>query len=100
MFKDDVSDIPTTGCNVLNSQSVIYNYYNGVRSSFVQIGGKWIKNGETTYSYYPSGLVCINVNQLNSNAQFEPIFYSIAFMLFITVIVIFRWSIRGILGRY
>ena len=100
MFKDDVSDIPTTGCNVLNSQNIIYNYYNGVRSSFVQIGGKWIKNGETTYSYNPGGLVCIDVSELKSNAAFEPIFYSIAFMLFITVIIIFRWSIRGILGRY
>lgn len=100
MFRDDVSDIPTTGCNVLNSQSSIYNYYNGIRQTFVQVGGKWIKSSESGYSYTPSGLICIDVNQLNSNAQFEPIFYAIAFMLFITVIVIFRWSIRGILGRY
>lgn len=100
MFKDDVSAIPTTGCNVLNSQSIIYNYYNGVRQTFVQVGGKWIKNSETTYTYNPGGLVCIDISTLNSNAAFEPIFYAIAFMLFITVIVIFRWSIRGILGRY
>lgn len=100
MFKDDVSDIPTTGCNVLNSQSSIYNYYNGVRQTFVQIGGKWIKNGESSYTYTPSGLTCIDVSTLNSNAAFEPIFYAIAFMLFVAVIILFRWSVRGIIGRY
>lgn len=100
MFKDDVSDIPTTGCNVLNSQSSLYNYNNGVRQTFVQVGGKWIKTGENTYSYTPSGINCIDVSTLNSNAAFEPIFYAIAFMLFITVIIIFRWSVRGIIGRY
>lgn len=100
MFRDDVSAIPTTGCNVLNSQSSIYNYYNGIRQTFVQVGGKWIKNGETTYSYNPSGFVCIDVTSLNSNAAFEPIFYTIAFMLFIAAILLFRWSVRGIIGRF
>lgn len=100
MFSDDVSAIPSTGCNVLNNQTTLYNYYNGVRSSFVQVGGRWFKNGESTYSYNPNGLVCIDVSQLKSNAAFEPIFYSIAFMLFLTVILLFRWSVRGIIGRY
>lgn len=100
MFRDDVSDIPTTGCNVLNNQSVIYNYYNGVRSSYVQVGGKWLKNGETTYSYNPGSLVCIDVRTLNSNAAFEPFFYLTAFILFVATILLFRWSVRGIIGRY
>lgn len=95
MFSDDVSAIPTTGCNVLNSQSTIYNYYNGNRSSFVQIGGRWIKNGETTYSYSPSGLVCIDVSTLNSNAQFVPFYYMTAFALFCVSVFVFIKSIRG-----
>lgn len=99
MFNDDVSAIPTTGCNVLNSQNTIYNYNNGVRSSYVQIGGRWIKNGETTYSYNPSGLVCITndtLTSINSNAAYVPFYYMTAFILFSVSVLIFIKSIRGI----
>lgn len=95
MFKDDVSAIPTIGCNVVNSQTTIYNYNNGIRQAFVQIGGRWIKNGESTYSYTPSGLICVDVSSLNSNAAYEPFYYMTAFALFCVSVFVFIKSIRG-----
>ena len=103
LFNDDVSSIPKSGCNVVNSKSVIYNYNNGVRSTFTEIGGKWIKTGETTYSYNPNGLVCITNTELENFSSYSymtPVFYMVAFFLFICSVILFVKSTRGVIyGR-
>lgn len=84
-MNDDVSAIPSSGCNVLSSNQLIYNYNNGVRQTFINVGGKWIKSAETTYSYSPSGYECIDVGDLSSSADLYPIYIVIAFILAVFV---------------
>lgn len=100
MFNDDVSEIPQSGCNVLNNPTTIYNYSNSTRRTYTNVGGKWIYSGNSPTSTQPVNAVCIDVTQLKSNAQFEPLFYLVAFILFVATILLFRWSVRGIIGRY
>ena len=104
MFNDDVSEIITNAtCYVINNQNSIYAYRNNTRSNYTQIGGKWFKTSEQTYTSIPTNNVCYSysdIKELKSNAAFEPIFYAIAFSLFLVAILLFRWSVRGILGRY
>ena len=103
LFSDDVSAVPVSGCNVFNSQTTLYNYNNGVRSTFTQIGGKWIKTSETTYSYNPSGLICITSSELSNLSSYgymSPIFYMCAFFLFLCSVILFVKSTRGLIyGR-
>lgn len=102
MFNDDVSSINPTWCNVLTSSDTLVSYRNNRRIDYALNGGRWIKwrDQTSTYNYDTSNYECLDITTLKSNAQFEPIFYAIAFMLFLTVVLLFRWSVRGILGRY
>lgn len=102
MFKDDVTAIPSTGCNVLTGNNSITNYTGNTRKDFVQNGGKWIlyRTQSTINQYDTSSYNCIDLSILHSNAAFEPFFYLVAFSLFVAVVLLFRWSVRGILGRY
>lgn len=102
MFNDDVSQINPSWCNVLTSSDTLVSYSGNHRIDYVLNGGRWIKwRDQTSYSIYDiSNYTCVDISTLRSNAEFEPIFYAIAFMLFITVVLLFRWSVRGILGRY
>lgn len=102
MFGDDVSAIPSTGCSVITANSSITNYNGNVRKDFVQNGGKWIlyRTQTSPNQYDTSSFNCIDVSVLHSNAVFEPFLYLVGFVLFLTVILMFKWSIRGIIGRY
>lgn len=102
MFGDDVSSIPNTGCSVITGNNSITNYTGNTRKDFVQNGGKWYlyRTQTTINSYDVSSYNCITVSDLHTNAVYEPFFYLVAFALFITVVLLFRWSVRGIIGRY
>ena len=102
MFKDDISAIPSTGCSVLTGNSTISNYTNNTRKDFIQNGGKWyLYRTQTSINNYDvSSYNCLDLSNLHSNAVFEPLFYLVAFGLFIAAILLFRWSVRGIIGRY
>lgn len=102
MFNDDVSEIDSSWCNVLTSSDTLVSYNGNRRIDYALNGGRWVKwRSQTSYNSYDiSSYTCIDISTLRSNAQFEPIFYAIAFMLFITVVLLFKWSVRGILGRY
>lgn len=82
---DDFSNIPTSGCNVLNSPTTIYNYNNGQRRTYYQVGGKWYFSSLSTYSTMPSGAQCLNSLDLSSKAEFYPVYIFIAFMLALSV---------------
>lgn len=99
---DDVSAIPTTGCNYLSSSSVIYNYYQNTRRTFVNIGGRWVQTATQSYTSIPTGYSCIDVTTLSSNSNMLPIYYFIAFVLAVFVWFLwwfvfrrlFKWRIR------
>lgn len=91
---DDISNIPTQGCSILNSATSIYNYNNGVRTSYTQVGGKWYEQTQSSYINIPTGVHCLTSSELttlNSNAAFFPIFEIIAFALsFFVFWLVFR----------
>lgn len=97
-MKDDISEIINNAtCYTINSATSIYAYSNNIRNTYTQIGGKWYKTAETTYSYLPTSSYCVsysNISDLNSNAAFEPIYLFIAFILavFVWRFVYFIWS--------
>ena len=96
-MSDDVSSIPSTGCNVLNSATTLYNYSNNSRRTYIQVGGKWIYTSQSSYSTLPSGAQCIDVDSLNSRSEFYPIFIFIAFVLAVFVWVVVWKLIKPIL---
>lgn len=91
-MSDDVSAIPTTGCNVVSNSTTIYNYNSNIRKTYVQIGGKWFYTQSSTYSSIPTGYQCIDISTINSKAEFYPIFIFLAFCLAVFV-WIFVWKL-------
>lgn len=104
-MKDDFSSIETgSSCYVLNNATTIYSYKNSVRTTYIQVGGKWYKNAVSNYYDIPNNAVCwsySDITSLNSNAAFEPIYLMIAFCLsifvwffvFRLVSKLFRWRV-------
>lgn len=104
-MKDDFTNLETgSSCYVLNSQTSIYSYKNNVRTTYIQVGGKWYKQATTNYNTLPVNTVCWSYNDitsLNSNAAFEPLYLMIAFCLaifvwwfvFRLVSKLFRWRV-------
>lgn len=103
-MKDDVSEINSSWCNVLTSSDTLVSYSpdRRSRSDYSFSGGRWIKyrTSTSTYGYDFTGYNCISLDDLNSYAVYEPFIYLVAFLLFIVSILFFRWSVRGIIGRF
>lgn len=95
-MKDDVSAIPTNGCNVFNSDYRLYNYNGNSRREYVRVGGKWYYNSiQTAYNPYDiSNYSCVDVRDLNSYAIYEPFLYAISFGLFLCVFLLFFYVLR------
>ena len=97
---DDVSAIPSSGCNVLSDSDYISNYNGNIRKDFVQVGGVWYlyRTQTTNYgSYDISNYNCINITDLNSYAIYTPFIYGLAFLLFLVVVFVFFKTIKGFL---
>lgn len=95
---DDVTDIPSSGCSVLTSGTTLQWYSGNTRKDYSLNGGRWILYRTSTInygSYDITGFNCLDVSTLNSNAAFEPIFYGLAFGLFIFVLVLLKWVFGG-----
>lgn len=86
---DDFSNLETNAsCYTINSTTSIYAYRNNTRSTYTQIGGKWFKSTQSTYTNIPTGSVCYSysdITGLNSNAVYYPFFVAIAFSLAVFV---------------
>lgn len=95
---DDISEIPTTGCNYISSPTVIYNYNNNQRRTYKQIGGKWFYTDISSYNTLPSSAICSDISNISSNSVYLPIYYFIAFCLVAVTILlwfnVFRRVIR------
>lgn len=103
-MKDDVSEIDSSWCNVLTSSDTLVSYSPNRRTRryYAFNGGRWIKyrTSTSTSGYDISDYTCTSPSDLNSYAVFEPFIYLVAFFLFIVSILFFKWSLRGILGRF
>lgn len=93
-MRDDISSIPTSGCNVLSNSETLYNYNNSVRRTYRQVGGKWIFTEQQSYQNLPSQYQCVDITELSSNAVYEPILYFISFALFIVAVYLFFYCVR------
>lgn len=86
---DDFSDLETgASCYVLNSATIIYSYKGNIRSSYIQVGGKWLKTSQSSYNTIPNTSICIpysDITAINSNAAYLPIYEFIAFCLAVFV---------------
>lgn len=95
---DDISEIETgASCYVLNNATTIYSYKSNTRKTYIQIGGKWYQNAQTTYTNIPSGTYCVNysfLQELNSKAEYFPIYEFIAL-----VMAVFVWFMVWFLLR-
>lgn len=97
-MKDDFSEVITNAtCYTINNTTSIYAYRNNVRYSYAQIGGKWYKTAETSYSSVPATSNCYDfssISSLSSRAEFYPIYMFIAFLLavFVWRFIYFIWS--------
>lgn len=102
MFNDDVSEVNASWCNVLTSSDTLVSYSGNRRSDYALSGGRWIKwrTQTSAYNYDISNYTCIDISKLNSAAALDPFFYLVAFVLFVSTILLFRWSVRGIIGRF
>lgn len=93
-MKDDISEIPTSGCNVLSNSQTLYNYHSGVRRTFRQVGGKWIQTEHSNYQTLSPQYDCIDITKLSSNAVYEPILYFISLALFLIAVYLFFYCVR------
>jgi hypothetical protein len=98
-MKDDVSAIPTSGCNVLTNTGSISNYNGNTRRDYVFNGGKWYLYRSQSYQYSPdiSAYSCIDVSTLSSNAELEPLIMFIPNLLVIFTILAVFWVIKGLI---
>lgn len=96
-MRDDVSAIPTTGCNYLSNSETLYNYSSNVRRTYRLVGGKWIFTQQDNYNTLPTGYQCIDITELSSNAVYEPFLYFVSFSLFIVCVYLFYFVIRKLL---
>lgn len=94
---DDFSSVPSGGCNVFTSNSSLYHYSQGSRSTFLNFGGKWIKTSTSSYSTIPSGYECVDISSISSNSTWEPLYMAIAFALVVATIGLFWYVIRRLL---
>lgn len=86
---DDLSAIPTSGCNYISNDTTIYNYSSNVRRTYRQIGGKWYFTEQSTYTSIPNTYQCVDITGLSSNSVYLPIYYFIAFIL--VLVVLYLW---------
>lgn len=88
-MKDDFTNIETgASCYVLNNATTIYSYKNNIRSSYVQVGGKWYKTAVQNYTNIPTNTLCwsySDITSLNSNSVYYPIYSFIAIILAFSV---------------
>lgn len=94
---DDFSTVPSGGCNAFASDSSLYHYSGGIRQTFYNFGGKWVKVSEQTYNTIPSNYICVDLSGISSNSQWYPLYEFIALFLVILCIGLFWYVLRRLL---
>lgn len=101
---DDFSNLVTgASCYAISNQTTIYSYKANIRTSYVQIGGKWFKQAEQVYQNVPASTTCYSyadITKINSNAPYYPIYQFLALVLAVFVwFFVFRLYSRLIRWR-
>lgn len=100
---DDFSNLEQgAACYVLSNSTTIYSYKNNIRSTYLQISGKWIKSAESSYNNIPVNAYCLGYNDITSLSSYSywlPVYTLIAFFLAVFVFGLV-WSIFRRLGRW
>lgn len=96
---DDFSNLETgASCYAISNQTTIYSYKTNVRTTYIQIGGKWYKTSTQSYTSIPTSTTCVpysDLTKINSNAAYYPIYIVIALSL-----AVFVWYVVfSLLGR-
>ena len=104
-MQDDTSDIITNAqCYAFNSATTLYSYGSGTRTTYTQIGGKWYKTATNNYNSIPVGSQCYtfaDITELNSKAEYAPIYEFIAFCLVLVCFWLFlKFVFRMFKGLY
>ena len=90
-MKDDFSELETgADCYVISNATSIYSYKNGVRSSYIQISGKWIKTSQSPYYNLPDNYIChtySSITEITSYSYMLPFYYLIG--VFLSFLVLF-----------
>lgn len=96
---DDFSNLETgASCYAISNPTTIYSYKASVRTTYIQIGGKWYKTSTSSYYNIPDSTSCLSysdITKINSNSAFYPQYMMFAFCLSVFVwLVVFK-----LLGR-
>lgn len=95
-------ELPTTGCNIINSSTTFYNYSpdGRTRTYYVIYDGKAIKQSETynQYGYSYSG-DCLNTGDLLYKPELVPIFQWCSIILCALIAVLLWKTIGRLIGR-
>lgn len=98
-------ELPSTGCNIINSATSLYNYSpdSKTRTTFILIDGNLYKQSETynQYGYTYTG-ACLNTGDLTYKPEVRLYFEFIAaivvgiifYLLFNLIIKKIRWKSR------
>lgn len=84
-------ELPSTGCNILSNNGVLYNYNNGnrTRTTFVIYEGVLHKSGEqyssTAFSYNGD---CLTTGDLVFNPQSAVYFHHIAILFAFSLLIV------------
>lgn len=82
MYADDVSNIPSGGCNYYNGTTIQHYSDNHNRTTYALNGRKWLEISRDYSQYgYNMPSVCVDISDLHSNGELEPVFDIIAFSL-------------------
>lgn len=96
MMTDDVSSIPTTGCNVIVSSDHIRNYNGYDYSDYFLMGDTWVFNQHNTSirPYDVSTYACINPQDLHSQYSYMfPIYQTMNLFVICALFAFFWWVI-------
>jgi len=104
MFYRDVSRIPTTGCNVITSSTVITNYSNNSSYTYELIGNAYIYRSTSPSTSQPTNAVCqtnTQIQTLQSNYDYIIPLYHLSAIGSALVLfwIAYRIILKPFLGR-
>lgn len=99
-MNDDFSALESgADCYAISTPTTIYAYKDGVRSTYLQISGKWLKTEQNSYSNLPDNYVCnsyADITDISSYSYMLPFYHIIGFALGFFVLWAWWFIIRRV----
>lgn len=87
-MKNDISEIPVSGCNYMTGATTLINRSGNVYKTFTLIGNKWVNTRQTESNYPDNSYKCLTLSELPfAYEQFEPLYLTNALLISVLVIV-------------